>query len=115
VTGKKSAATAPKPQVAAQRIKVGGNVQAAQLIRQPRPVYPPELQAAGVEGTVMLQAIILKDGTVGAIKVIKSAGNQALDDAAIAAVKQWQYTPTLLNGEPVEVLTKVDLAFQLEQ
>jgi len=46
--------------------------------------------------------------------VIKSAG-QALDDAAIASVKQWQYTPTLLNGEPVEVMTRIDIAFQLEQ
>jgi TonB family protein len=115
VTGKKSAVPAPKPQAAvAQRIKVGGNVQAAQLIRQPRPIYPPELLAAGVEGTVMLQAIVLKDGTVGAVKVIKSAG-QALDDAAVTAVKQWQYTPTLLNGEPVEVMTTVNLVFQLEQ
>jgi TonB family protein len=114
VTGKKSAQAAAKPQAPAQRIKVGGNVQAAQLVRQPRPVYPPDLQAAGVEGTVMLQAIILKDGSVGSIKVLKSAG-QALDDAAIVSVRQWQYQPTLLNGEPVEVITTISVEFQLEQ
>jgi protein TonB len=47
--------------------------------------------------------------------VIKSAGNQALDDAAVASVKQWLYQPTLLNGEPVETMTSIDVAFQLEQ
>ena len=115
VMGRKSSPVTPKPQATGTRIKVGGNVQAAKLIRQPRPVYPPELQAAGVEGTVTLQTVILKDGTVGSIKVLKSAGNAALDEAAIASVKQWQYTPTLLNGEPVEVLNTIDIAFQLEQ
>lgn len=114
VTGRKSAAVTPKPQAVPQRIAVGGNVQPAKLIRQPRPVYPADLQAAGVEGTVMLQAIILKDGTVGAVKVVKSAG-QELDQAAIAAVQQWQYQPTLLNGQPVETMTTIDIAFQLEQ
>jgi TonB family protein len=114
VTGKKLAAATPKTEAAPQRIAVGGNVQAAKLIRQARPVYPPELQAAGVEGTVMLQAIILKDGSVGSVKVLKSAG-QALDDAAMASVRQWQYQPTLLNGQPVETLTTVSVGFQLEQ
>jgi protein TonB len=62
-----------------------------------------------------LQAIILKDGSVGSIKLLKSAGNTTLDEAGIASVRQWQYSPTLLNGEPVEVLTTVEIAFQLEQ
>ncbi len=97
------------------RVKVGGNVQVAKLVRQPRPVYPADLQAAGVEGTVMLQAIVGKDGSVLSLKLIKSAGNQALDDAAVAAVKQWQYQPTLLNGEPVETMTTISVGFQLEQ
>jgi TonB family protein len=113
VTGRKSAPVMPK--AAPQRIKVGGNVQAARLIRQPRPVYPPELQAAGVEGNVLMQAVIGKDGSVMAAKVTKSSGNAALDEAALTAVRQWQYTPTLLNGEPVETLTTVSLEFQLEQ
>jgi TonB family protein len=115
VTGKKSAPATPKPQAAPQRIAVGGNVQAARLLRQQRPVYPADLQAAGVEGTVMLQAIILKDGSVGSIKLLRSAGNAELDDAAIAAVRQWRYQPTLLNGQPVEVVNTIDIAFQLEQ
>jgi TonB family protein len=114
VTGRKSAPATPKPQAAPHRIAVGGNVQAAKLLHQTSPIYPPELQAAGVEGTVMLQAIILKDGSVGAVKVVKSAG-QELDQAAIAAVKQWQYQPTLLNGQKVETMTTIDIAFQLEQ
>jgi TonB family protein len=115
-TGKKSAPVMPKPQVSTPaRIAVGGNVQAAKLIRQPRPIYPAELQAAGVEGTVMLQAIIGKDGSVIGLRVIKSAGNTALDDAAVASVKQWQYQPTLLNGQPVETLTTIDVNFELDQ
>jgi TonB family protein len=114
VRGKKSALATPKAATPPQRIAVGGNVQAAKLIRQPRPVYPPELQAAGVEGTVMLQAIVGKDGSVMAVKVVKSAG-QAFDDAAIASVRQWQYEPTLLNGRPVETMTTVSVGFQLEQ
>jgi TonB family protein len=114
VTGKKAAGATPKTVTVPQRIAVGGNVQAAQLLHQARPVYPPELQAAGVEGTVMLQAIVGKDGSVKAVKVVKSAG-QALDDAAMAAVKQWQYQPTLLNGQPVETVTTVSVGFQLEQ
>lgn len=116
VTGKKSGMQAAAPRATVPvRIKVGGNVQAAKLIRQPRPVYPAELQAAGVEGTVMLQAIVGKDGSVVSLKVIKSAGNQALDDAAVTSVKQWRYQPTLLNGEPVETMTTISVGFQLEQ
>ena len=114
VTGKKSGTPAAPRATVPVRIKVGGNVQAAKLIRQPRPVYPPELQAAGIEGTVMLQAIVGKDGSVLSLKVIKSAGNQALDDAAVASVRQWQYEPTLLNGEPVETMTTISVGFQLE-
>jgi TonB family protein len=114
VTGRKSAPTTPNPAMAV-RIKVGGNVQAAQLLRQPKPVYPAELQAAGVEGTVVLQAIIGKDGSVLMAKVTKSSGNTALDEAAMASVKQWLYSPTLLNGEPVETMTTASIAFQLEQ
>jgi len=113
VTGHKSAPITPKS-TPAVRIKVGGNVQAARLLRQPRPVYPPGLQAAGVEGTVVLQAVIGKDGSVVSAKVTKSSGVAALDEAALASVGQWLYSPTLLNGEPVETMTTVSVGFQLE-
>ncbi|SRR5579883_19742 len=101
----------PAPSATAVRIKVGGNIQAARLIRQPRPAYPPELQQAGVEGTVEIQAIISKQGTVLNPKVVNTVDSR-LAQAALDAVAQWQYQPTLLNGEPIEVLTRIDISFQ---
>ena len=70
----------------AQRIKVGGNVQQARLVRQPRPEYPAELQQAGVEGTVQLQAIISKDGVPLSLKVMNNGVDQRLVPLAVDAV-----------------------------
>jgi TonB family protein len=104
------------PQIArpAQRIRVGGMVTPMKLLRQTRPVYPPELQQLGVEGTVILRAIISKDGAVLHPQVVNSV-DPRLAKAALDAVAQWQYQPTLLNGEPVETMTNIDVNFQLEQ
>jgi protein TonB len=88
-------------------------VQQANLIRQPRPVYPPLAKAARVQGTVKFEAVIAKDGTIQNLKVI--SGPPLLVNAALEAVKQWQYKPTLLNGEPVEVITTIDVNFTLSQ
>ncbi|HEY1338133.1 MAG TPA: energy transducer TonB, partial [Bryobacteraceae bacterium] len=96
-----------------QRIRVGGNVQQARLIRQPKPVYPPLAKQARISGVVHLEAIIAKDGTVQQLKVIQ--GHPLLVPAALEAVKQWVYQPTLLNGEPVEVVTQIDVNFTLSQ
>lgn len=106
----------PAPQVTGtpERIRVGGNVQSARLVRQPRPVYPPELQQAGIEGVVRMRAIISKQGTVLNPRVINSV-DPRLAKAALDAVAQWLYQPTLLNGEPVEIITDIDMAFELGQ
>jgi protein TonB len=96
-----------------QRIKVGGNVQSARLVRQPRPVYPPLAKQARISGIVKLGAIISKDGTIQHLEVI--SGHPLLVPAALEAVKQWVYQPTLLNGEPVEVQTQIDVNFTLSQ
>jgi TonB family protein len=106
----------PAPQVtgAPERIRVGGNVQASRLLRQPRPVYPLELQQAGVEGVVRMRAIISKQGTVLNPQVISSV-DPRLAKAALEAVAQWLYQPALLNGEPIEVMTNIDMAFELGQ
>jgi TonB family protein len=115
VAGRRSNPIVPAPRTAApQRIPVGGNVQAMRLVRQPRPVYPPELQAAGVEGTVMLRAIVSKDGTVLQPRVINSV-DPRLAKAALDAVAEWRYTPTLLNGQPVETMTTISVEFHLDQ
>jgi len=106
----------PKPKEEAkqvQRIKIGGSVQQAKLIRQPKPVYPPLAKQARISGTVHLSAIIARDGTIQKLEVI--GGHPLLVPAALEAVKQWVYQPTLLNGEPVEVQTTIDVNFTLSQ
>lgn len=96
-----------------QRIRVGGQVQQANLIRQIKPVYPPLAKQARISGVVKLNAVIAKDGTIQQLNVI--SGHPLLVPAAVEAVKQWQYKPTLLNGEPVEVATQIDVNFTLSQ
>jgi periplasmic protein TonB len=96
-----------------QRIRVGGNVQQAKLVRQPRPVYPPLAKQARISGVVRLSAVISKNGTIQELQVI--SGHPLLVPAALEAVKQWVYQPTLLNGEPVEVVTQIDVNFTLSQ
>jgi protein TonB len=96
-----------------QRIKIGGSVQQAKLVRQPHPVYPPLAKQARISGVVHLSAIISKDGTIQKLEVI--GGHPLLVPAALEAVKQWVYQPTLLNGEAVEVQTQIDVNFTLSQ
>jgi len=111
VSGKRTQA-APNP--APRRIRVGGNVQAARLLDAPRPVYPPHAEAAGIQGRVLLQAIILTNGSVGGVSALSSPDPE-LTQAAIATVKQWRYQPTLLNGQPVELITTISVSFRLDQ
>ena len=94
-------------------IRVGGNVQAANLIRQVKPNYPPLAKQARIQGTVKFNAVIAKDGTIQNLTVV--SGHPMLVQAALEAVKQWLYKPTLLNGEPVEVITTIDVNFTLNQ
>ncbi|HYM09990.1 MAG TPA: energy transducer TonB [Bryobacterales bacterium] len=103
---------APKP-VTPQRIRVGGNVQKANLINAPRPVYPPLAKQARIQGVVKLHAIIDKSGAIQQLTVV--SGHPLLIPSALEAVKQWRYKPTLLNGEPVEVITEIDVNFTLSQ
>ena len=90
-----------------------GSVQQAKLVRQPHPVYPPLAKQARIQGVVKLSAIIAKDGTIQHLEVI--SGHPLLIPSALEAVKQWVYQPTLLNGEPVEVVTQIDVNFTLSQ
>jgi TonB family protein len=98
---------------APQQIRVGGMVQAFQLIRKVSPVYPTDAKVEGVEGTVLLRAIISKSGSLMSIVPVNSSVDQRLVSAAVAAVSQWQYQPTLLNGEPVEAITTITVSFRL--
>ncbi len=94
-----------------KRIEVGGNVQAVNLISQVTPVYPPLAKQARIQGTVSLSALIGKDGHVQNLMVQR--GHPLLVQAALEAVKNWVYNPTLLNGEPVEVKTMIEVNFTL--
>src|SRR3989440_87537 len=96
---------------APQRIRVGGNVQAALAIRSPKPAYPQLAKQARIQGVVRLNATIGKDGTIQDLKA--ASGHPLLVPAALEAVKQWLYKPTLLNGEPVAVVTVIDVNFTL--
>ena len=93
--------------------QVGGDVQAAKLIRKIIPQYPPLAKQARVSGTVQLTGVIAKDGTIEQLQVV--SGNPLLVPAALAAVKQWLYRPTFLNGQPVEVIAPIDVIFTLSQ
>ena len=98
---------------APQRIKVGGNVQAAKIVRQVRPTYPDHLRTAGISGTVVLQAVISTEGQVLNLESLDADVHPDLVTAATDAVMQWQYQPTLLNGNPVEIVTLINVNFTL--
>jgi TonB family protein len=100
----------PAPNDASRRVLVGGNVQQGRLIRMVRPVYPPVAAASQLEGTITLKAVISKDGEVKELRYV--SGPSLLSNAALDAVRQWRYQPTLLNGEPVEVETTILLVFK---
>ncbi len=94
-------------------IRVGGNVQQAKLTSQVRPEYPALAKQARIQGVVHLAALIAKDGTVKNLTVI--SGHPLLVQPAMDAVRQWTYAQTLLNGDPVEVFTQIDVNFTLSQ
>ena len=100
------------PKVATpQRVRVSQGVSAGLLVRKVNPNYPPLARQARIQGQVLLQAEISKDGSIQNLRLI--SGHPMLAPAAIEAVKQWRYKPYLLNGEPVEVETQVQVNFTL--
>jgi len=111
VIGGVGTAAPPPPKITPKRVSVGGNVQAARLVNRVQPVYPPLARQTRISGTVKLHAIIGKNGQVEQLQVL--SGHPLLVQSALDAVKQWRYQPTLLNGEPVEVDTEIDVIFSL--
>ena len=94
------------------QVRVGGDIKEPKKIKDVKPVYPEAAKSAGVQGMVIIETQIAKDGSVNAAKVLRSVPE--LDRAAIDAVMQWKYTPTLLNGEPVKVIMTVTVTFSLQ-
>jgi periplasmic protein TonB len=109
-TARPTAAPAKTPE---KPVPVGGDVQAAKLIRKVVPAYPELARHARVSGTVRLVGVIASDGTIEQLQVV--SGNPLLVGAAVAAVRQWVYRPTLLNGAAVEVVAPIDVIFSLAQ
>lgn len=97
--------------VAKGPILVSSGVMAGQIVEKTMPAYPSIAKAAGVQGTVILQAAISKNGTIENLRVM--SGPALLQAAAVDAVKTWRYRPYLLNGEPVEVETTVNVVFTM--
>jgi protein TonB len=100
------------PKVAApSKVRVSSGVAQGLLIHQVKPTYPSIAVQARVQGTVVLQAVIAKDGTVQDLRVV--SGHPLLVRAAMAAVQLWRYKPYLLNDQPVEVDTQINVNFTL--
>ena len=106
-------AVPPTPKLATQKVRVSSGVAQGLLIRQVKPQYPALAIPARIQGTVVLQAVIGKDGTVQNLRLI--SGHPMLVQAAMDAVKQWLYKPYYLNGEAVEVDTTINVNFTLAQ
>lgn len=105
----------PEFQAALERlhpVRVGGNIRVPVKIHDVKPVYPADAQANRVQGVVILEALIDTDGTIAAARVLRSI--PGLDEAALDAVRQWKFTPTLLNGNPVGVVMTTTVNFTLQ-
>ncbi len=115
---KPEAAPPPRPTEAPQRtstgpIRVTSTIQMAKIVKQAMPTYPPLARSARISGVVHLVGVIAKDGTIRNLQLL--SGHPLLTRAALEAVSQWVYKPTLLNGEPVEVICPIDVNFTLSQ
>jgi protein TonB len=106
-------AAAPPAPPAPVTLRVGGDVKEPRKIKHVEPVYPDLAAKARLEGVIILEAIIAPNGQVRDVKVLR--GMPLLDEAALAAVRQWAYTPTLLSGVPVQVALVVTVRFRITQ
>jgi protein TonB len=102
----------PAPAIYKGPQRVGGDVQQANLIEHIAPVYPRLAIQAHVQGVVVLEAVITTSGDVDSLRVV--SGHPLLVQAALDAVRQWRYRPTLLNGQPVEVITTITVTFSFQ-
>jgi protein TonB len=103
----------PIPSLPKEPVHVGGRIEAPTKLVHVNPIYPPLPLAARKEGLVILEALIAEDGTVRDVKVLRRA--PLFEESAIAAVRQWRFSPTLLNGEPVPIVMTVTVGFTLER
>ena len=115
VRAKREPATQPTPGVPAPKpIRVGGNIKAPTKLVNVNPTYPDSMRVAGRGGLVPLDAVISTDGSVVFARVLSANVHPDFAAAALDAVRQWKFSPTLLNGKPVEVVMSVTVNFTLE-
>lgn len=112
-TGPAIPAPPPPPQPPSRPVRAGGDIKMPTKIRDVAPEYPQIAQRAGVQGIVIIEAVIATDGTVRDARVLRSIA--LLDRAALDAVRQWRYEPTRLNGVVVPVIVTVTVQFQLQR
>jgi protein TonB len=103
----------PAPPATKAPVRIGGQIQAPTLVHRVEPYYPQTAVDARLQGLVILEAIVDRDGTVAEVKVLRSA-NTLLDREAVLAVKQWRYSPLVLNGQRERFVLTVTLSFNLE-
>lgn len=104
----------PPAEPAGPPLKVGGNIRPPRKISSPNPVYPQSMKDAGIEGAVPLEAVIAGDGSVQTVRVLTAEVHPDLAIAAVDALRQWKFEPTLLNGKPVPIKMKVTIDFRLK-
>jgi protein TonB len=107
-----AALAAPPPPPPAAPVRVGGEIQPPSKVKHVDPVYPQVARAAKISGIVIVDATIDRDGNVRDAKVLR--GQALLNQAALDAISQWKFTPTMLNQQPVEVLMTVTVNFTLQ-
>ena len=118
ITIRESRVTAPTQQAPfrakPQPVRVGGNIRVPRKEVDVRPVYPAAMREAGLTGVVPIEAVIGSDGAVSSVRVLSAQVHPDFAISAVDAVRQWRFTPTLLNGVPVEVVMTVSVQFDLE-
>jgi periplasmic protein TonB len=102
----------PPPPAPKTPVRIGGQIQAPALVKRVEPIYPDLAVLAKVTGTVILEAVVTVDGSVESVRVLRSV--KFLDNAAIEALKQWRYSPLVLNGEPTPFVLTVTLSFSIK-
>lgn len=96
-----------------RRVRVGGNLRKARLVRYEAPAFPADAERGGIGGTVLLEGVIGKEGRIVGLSTLNSIIDERLAGAASDAVLQWRYDPTLLNGRPVETVVTISVAFEI--
>ncbi|HSR52395.1 MAG TPA: energy transducer TonB [Acidobacteriota bacterium] len=113
VIGEPPPPPSPPKEVRKEPVRVGGDVLASRVIKRVHPIYPPLARRARIQGVVDIKVIVDEQGNVTQAELLD--GHRMLADAALEAVRQWKYSPTILNGQPVPVVATISIRFRLDR